>query len=150
MSDKIGHDRGSQVRSRLAAGAKEIRTLRPTLNDIVPRDATWVPRASPGCGVAPSWPFCGDLHHGIGRRDAFVLWAFECSHADRVEVYQNWQACKAIGAQMATRHSDSRSWFGLVGEDRCPPGAIAGHLIPAFPSLRFEPSRVPSISPRQR
>src|SRR6266403_1426540 len=37
----------------LAAGAKEIRTLRPTLNASVPRGATWVPRTAPGFGVAP-------------------------------------------------------------------------------------------------
>jgi hypothetical protein len=32
---------------RLPAGAREIRTLRPTLNASVPRDATWVPRTAP-------------------------------------------------------------------------------------------------------
>jgi hypothetical protein len=45
--------RQSQVRPRLAAGAKEIRTLRPPLNASVPRGATWVPRTAPGFGVAP-------------------------------------------------------------------------------------------------
>jgi hypothetical protein len=39
-------DRGSQVRTRLTAGAKEIRTLRPTLNAGVPRGATLVPRTA--------------------------------------------------------------------------------------------------------
>jgi hypothetical protein len=43
---------GPRVR-RLSAGAKEIRTLRPTLNASVPRGATWVPRTAPGFGVAP-------------------------------------------------------------------------------------------------
>jgi hypothetical protein len=43
-----------RVRSRLAAGAKEIRTLRPTLNARVPRGATWVPHTALGFGVAPS------------------------------------------------------------------------------------------------
>jgi hypothetical protein len=38
---------------RLIPGAKEIRTLRPTLNASVPRGATWVPRTAPGFGVAP-------------------------------------------------------------------------------------------------
>ena len=38
---------------RLPGGAKEIRTLRPTLNASVPRGATWVPRTAPGFGVAP-------------------------------------------------------------------------------------------------
>jgi len=42
-----------QAGSLLPAGAKEIRTLRPTLNASVPRGATWVPRTAPGFGVAP-------------------------------------------------------------------------------------------------
>jgi hypothetical protein len=44
---------GMHYRDRLGAGAKEIRTLRPTLNASVPRGATWVPRTAPGFGVAP-------------------------------------------------------------------------------------------------
>jgi hypothetical protein len=44
----------SQVRRRLPAGAKEIRTLRPTMNASVPRGARWVPRTAPSFGVAPS------------------------------------------------------------------------------------------------
>ena len=44
---------GGTESSQLPAGAKEIRTLRPTLNASVPRGATWVPRTAPGFGVAP-------------------------------------------------------------------------------------------------
>jgi hypothetical protein len=46
--------RESQVCTRLSAGAKEIRTLRLTLNAGVPRGATLVPRTTSSFGVGPS------------------------------------------------------------------------------------------------
>jgi hypothetical protein len=48
-----GH-RELQVRMRLAAGAKEIRTLRPILNASGLRAAHWVPSTAPGFGVRKS------------------------------------------------------------------------------------------------
>jgi hypothetical protein len=49
----------------LSAGAKEIRTLRPTLNASVPRGATWVPRTAPGFGVAPPSSVVGGFRVAI-------------------------------------------------------------------------------------
>ena len=50
-----GSDIAEEVRfARDSSLAKEIRTLRPTLNASDPRGATWVLRTAPGFGVASS------------------------------------------------------------------------------------------------
>jgi hypothetical protein len=56
----------------------------PPPNASVPRGATWVLRTAPGFGVALLRSAI--LVRGVGRGDAFVLWAFECSQADRGEL----------------------------------------------------------------
>src|SRR5271154_3292419 len=138
------HDPGNRVRTGLPAGAKEIRTLRPTLNASVLRGATWVPRTAPSesrppekrhrsAGVSATAPAAATPSSALGvrmlTRRSRCLPA--CGDFDiekmrpewRDEVYQNWRACKAIEAQMAARAKcDSCSWFGLAGEDGCPPG----------------------------
>src|SRR5271156_6489770 len=116
----------------------------PPLNASVPRGATWVPRTAPSesrppekrhrsAGVSATAPAAATPSSALGvrmlTRRSRCLPA--CGDFDiekmrpewRDEVYQNWRACKAIEAQMAARAKcDSCSWFGLAGEDGCPPG----------------------------